>query len=314
MHAAVIDGYGSPDKLVLREIERPKPGPGEVLVRVRASSVNPVDCYIRQGGMRMMVRLGLPAPLGIDFAGEIAEVGEGIGGFAEGDEVFGWKHVRASGTWAEYTTVDAQWLGSKPPNLTMREAGVMGGTAVTALQGLVNEGGLTAGMHVLVVGASGGVGTMAVQIAKALGARVTAVCGASTVEMVSRLGADRVIDYRAEDVGRIEARFDIVLDCVGQRSYWQWRRLLAPKGRHVVVPASPRHMLASVLSRLDIGRRSRFFFADPRREDLETIGRLVADGELRPVIDRTYALTEIAQGNRYVETGHAHGKIAIEIG
>lgn len=313
MRAAVIKGYGDPGVLDVREVERPEPGPGEVLVRVRSSSVNPVDCNVRRGELRMIMWLRFPAVLGIDLAGEVVAVGEGVDALCVGDEVFGWNHLRRGGAWAQYVVSRAEWLRPRPSPLTMDEAGSLAGTAVTALQGLVHQGELQAGMNVLIVGASGGVGTVAVQIARALGAQVTAICGTSSVEMVRQLGAARVIDYRAENLDAIDERFDLVLDCVGQRSYWAWRRNLTPRGRHVVVPATPRHMLNALLSRLDGRRRSRFFFADPVPADLARIHQLAEDGMLRPVIDRRFGLHEIAEANRYSETGHAHGKIVLQM-
>jgi NADPH:quinone reductase-like Zn-dependent oxidoreductase len=313
MNAIVIDHYGPPEVLQHKKVEIPFIHENEILVRVHASSVNPVDCNVRRGDLKTFMRLRLPTILGVDCAGEVVEVGAAVRDFQVGDAVFSFNHLKCGGGYAEYAALDPAWARPKPRNLSYLEAAALPGVSETALQGLRRQAHLTSGQSMLLIGASGGVGSVALQLAKALGAEVTAVCGTSNVAMVKGLGADQVIDYKTADVMALGQRFDLVFDCIGTRSFWDYRKLLKPRGTHVVVPSSPKHMLNSILAKLDLGHSSKWYFADPSSDDLEFIRTLAEAGKLRPVIDRTFRLDELAEAHRYSETGHAAGKISIQV-
>lgn len=324
MKAAVHERYGPPDAVVeIRELDKPEPADDEVLVRVRTSSVNIAEWY-GVTGRPWIARptTGLRGPkdirLGVDFAGVVESVGKDVAELAPGDEVFGAR----SGAWAEYVCVRAERaIARKPEGVTFEHAGAVGTAAITALQGLRDQGGLQPGQRVLINGASGGVGTYAVQIAKALGGDVTAVCSTPNVEIARSLGADLVIDYRAEDVTQRSERYDLVLDIAGTRSFSELRRVLEP-GATVVVVGGPRanrflgpigHLAASRLSALRGSQRATFFLAKFNKEDMEVIRDLMEAGKLTSVIDSTYPLDEIGAALRHMGEGHPQGKIVITV-
>jgi len=320
MKAIVYHSYGPPDVLTLREIETPTPTDEQVLVKVHAASVNPLDWH-RMRGKPYLVRAmeGLTKPknegLGADVAGRVEAVGANITRFQPGDEVFG-MGVR---TCAEYVCVAQDGLAPKPANLTFEEAAALPLAALTALQGLRDKGGIRPGHKVLINGAAGGVGTVAVQIAKSFGAEVTAVCSARNVELVRSLGADRVVDYTQEDFTKSGERYDVILDLVSTCSLLTSRRLLSPEGVYVSVGAvrignwiGPLVGLLElvVLSRVG-GRKLATFLTKRKSEDLLFIKELVETGKLSPVIDRQYPLSETSEAIRYLEEGHARGKVVI---
>ena len=320
MRAIIHTTYGSPDVLELQEIEKPDVPDDEVLVRVQAASVNPVDLYSLTGTPYLARILGgLRRPkssnLGVDFAGTVEEVGRNVTQFRPGDEVFG-----RSGAFAEYVCVrDA--VAPKPTNLTMEQAAAVPVAALTALQGLRDHGQIQPGRNVLINGASGGVGTFAVQIAKALGAEVTGVCSTRNVDLVRSLGADHVIDYTREEFTRNEQRYDLMLDVAGSRSWSECRRVLdpqatlvivgAPKGSRLLGPLS--HIVGVRLAAVRSSQKVVFFMAKPNRADLMVLGELLENGKVTPVIDRRYALSEIADALRYLGEGHARGKIVLTV-
>ena len=320
MRAIIHTTYGSPDVLELQEIEKPDVPDDEVLVRVQAASVNPVDLYSLTGTPYLARILGgLRRPkssnLGVDFAGTVEEVGRNVTQFRPGDEVFG-----RSGAFAEYVCVrDA--VAPKPTNLTMEQAAAVPVAALTALQGLRDHGQIQPGRNVLINGASGGVGTFAVQIAKALGAEVTGVCSTRNVDLVRSLGADHVIDYTREEFTRNEQRYDLMLDVAGSRSWSECRRVLdpqatlvivgAPKGSRLLGPLS--HIVGVRLAAVRSSQKVVFFMAKPNRADLMVLGELLEDGKVTPVIDRRYAVSEIADALRYLGEGHARGKIVLTV-
>ena len=320
MRAIIHTTYGSPDVLELQEIEKPDVPDDEVLVRVQAASVNPVDLYSLTGTPYLARILGgLRRPkssnLGVDFAGTVEEVGRNVTQFRPGDEVFG-----RSGAFAEYVCVrDA--VAPKPTNLTMEQAAAVPVAALTALQGLRDHGQIQPGRNVLINGASGGVGTFAVQIAKALGAEVTGVCSTRNVDLVRSLGADHVIDYTREEFTRNEQRYDLMLDVAGSRSWSECRRVLdpqatlvivgAPKGSRLLGPLS--HIVGVRLAAVRTSQKVVFVMAKPNRADLMVLGELLEDGKVTPVIDRRYALSEIADALRYLGEGHARGKIVLTV-
>lgn len=319
MRAATIERYGSPDVITVEEIERPTCGPDEVLIAVRAASVNPYDWHLMTG-TPFLVRLqgGWRAPksrrLGLDVAGVIESVGENITKLAVGDEVFG----GAPGAFAEYVAVRDDTLVHKPANISFEEAAAVPVGALTAVQGLRDHGRVEPGQHVLINGASGGVGTYAVQLAKHFGAKVTGVCSTKNVGMVRSLGADHVVDYTAEDFAANGVDYDLILDNMGNRKISDYKRCLSPSGTYVVV-GGPKgrllgpmgHMVKALLA-FKIGpRRAASFMAQHTLGDMELLRDLLASGALRSVIDTVYTLDETAAALRHLETGHARGKIII---
>jgi NADPH:quinone reductase-like Zn-dependent oxidoreductase len=332
MKAIVRNTYGSPDVLELQEVEKPDLADDGVLVRVRAASVNRGDWYSLTGTPYVArMQLGLLKPktnrLGVDFAGTVEAVGRDVTQFRPGDEVFG---GRSSGAFAEYVCVrvaaplrrfQSFIVAPKPANLTFEQAAAVPVAALTALQGLRDKGQIQLGQQVLINGASGGVGTFAVQIAKALGAEVTAVCSTRNVELVRSLGADHVIDYTREDFTRSDQRYDLMLDVAGSRSWSECRRILnpqatlvivgAPKGNAVIGPLS--HIVKVRLAALRSSQQVVFFVAKFNKPDMEVLRELLEAGKVRPVIDRRYELSEIADALRYMGEGHAQGKIVITV-
>lgn len=319
MKAMLLDRYGSPADLELREIDRPVPADDETLVRVRASSVNPADWYGVAGRPYIgRPAMGLRRPrsprLGVDFAGTVEAVGKDVTHVRPGDDVFGGR----TGAFAEYVCVKNAVV-RKPANLTFEEAAVAPVAALTALQGLRDKGGLREGQRVLVNGASGGVGTFAVQIAKALGAHVTGVCSTRNIERARSLGADDVIDYTREDFTQGGRRYDLVLDIAGSRPWFELRRVLEPHATVVVVGAPKGNRLLGPLShvvRMRLGgiasrRKVAFFIAKLTREDMEALRELLETGRVRPVVERTYPLPELGAALDYLGEGHAQGKIAV---
>jgi NADPH:quinone reductase-like Zn-dependent oxidoreductase len=325
MRAIRFDRYGPPSVLELRDVDMPAVGDDEVLVRVRAASVNPLDWHFMRGEpylVRMLAGVSRPKPgarmLGADMAGSVETVGRNVTEFQPGDEVFGGLDDR--GTLAEYISVrqDGAML-PKPAGLTFEQAASVPVAAVTALQALRDKGHVQPGQKVLVNGASGGVGTFAVQIAKALGAEVTGVCSPRNVEMVATIGADQVIDYTQQDFTTGKRRYELVADIAGNRSLRETRGVLVPKGALVVVggpnkgrwtgPAG-RMVRLALLSPV-VSQRMVSFLAHQNKRDLAVLRELLETGKVRPVIDRTYPLTEVAEAIGYLERGHATGKVVI---
>jgi NADPH:quinone reductase-like Zn-dependent oxidoreductase len=321
MKAIIYRRYGSPDVLQLDEIDTPVVADDGVLVRVRAASVNALDWH-RMRGRPYLVRMsdGLRKPklpgLGVDLAGQVEAVGRNVTQFRPGDEVFGAR----TGAFAECVVGLERNFVLKPANLTFEQAAAIPVAATTALQGLRGKGQLQPGQRVLVNGAAGGVGHFAVQIAKALGAEVTAVSRTSNLEMLRSIGADEVVDYTSENVTTVGLRYDLILDIAGTTSLLAWRRALMPRGTLVVVggpggrwisPAD-RALKAAVLSRF-VSQRLLPFFANISRDDLVVLKELAEAGKLTPVVDRRYPLTEVPDAIRYLETMHARGKVVITV-
>lgn len=325
MKAIVYRKYGSPDVLQCEEIEKPVPGDNKVLIRVCAASVNPLDWKVMSGGpfvVRLLLELGKPniKQSGLDVAGTIEAVGRNVTQFKRGDEVFGTCH----GAFAEYAISESvlgakSGLVKKPDNVTFEQAASIPVAGLTALQGLRDHGRIQAGQNVLVNGAAGGVGSFAVQIAKVFGATVTGVCSTSNVDMVRSIGADRVIDYTREDFTTDVERYDLVLDCVGNRSLSACRRILNPRGRLVLVgvpknasiPALVARLIAMLVLSPFLRQKMSFFIAKVKKEDLTTLGDLMASGKIKALIDRRYRLSEAAEAFRYMREGHARGKVVI---
>jgi NADPH:quinone reductase-like Zn-dependent oxidoreductase len=321
MKAAVHRCYGSPDVIRLEEVEKPSPADGEVLVRIRAASVNALDWRSLRGEpyvMRLGGGFGSPqnVRLGHDYAGVVEAVGKNVTRFKPGDEVFG---GTSRGTLAEYVSVRAEgMIVPKPANLTFEEAAAIPVGAITALQALRDGARVQAGQKVLINGASGAVGTFAVQIAKALGADVTGVCSTKNIEMVRALGADRVVDYTREDFTESDQRYDVILDNVGNRSVPDYRRVMKPDGILVIVGAGKGKWLgpfkgplqALVLSPF-VSQQAGMFISDFDLKDLELLAGLARAGKMKSVIDRRYSLQQVPDALRYLEEGHARAKVVV---
>ena len=325
MRAVVYSEYGGPEVLTVADVLTPTPGPGEVLVKVHAAALNPVDWHFVRGTpfpLRMATG-GFRRPtaerrVGADFAGTIAAVGSNVAGFAVNDEVFG----MGEGTVAEYLIVPTdRAIAHKPARLTFEQAAGVPLAGLTALQVLRDKAKVRAGQHILIVGAAGGIGTFAVQIAKASGAEVTGVQSTTVLDLVRSLGADRVIDYTKEDFTTGAVPYDVVLDNVCNRDLWDVLRVITPGG--VFVPngggtpqkgISLRGLLRTVAVRPFIRQKIAMFVTKPNRADLQVLADMIQAGTVTPVIDRCYPLPAVADAWRHLESGHAHGKVVVTFG
>src|SRR5881275_155120 len=322
MKAIVNTHYGSPDVLQLKEVEKPAPSDHEVLVKVLAASAAAGDWrLLRAQPFLVRFTYGLLKPkhtiLGAAFAGRVEAVGRNVTQFQPGDEVFGDLSKCGFGAFAEYVSVPEKAVALKPTRLTFEEAATVPVSAVTALQGLRDQGHIQPGQKVLINGASGGVGTFAVQIAKAFGTEVTAVCSTGKMEMVRSIGADHVIDYTQEDFTQNGQRYDLIFDAVGNRSVSDCKRALSPNGICAVAGFTTLSHLFQVLvlgswvSRTGRKKIGLMKTANPNKKDLLFIKELLEAGKVVPVIDRTYPLSEVPEAIRYLEAGHAKGKVVI---
>jgi NADPH:quinone reductase-like Zn-dependent oxidoreductase len=325
--AIVCRRYGAPhEALELADVDPPVPGDGEVLVRVRAASTNAADWHLVRGVPYFSrLQMGLRRPrigtAGSDLAGVVEAVGPGVTALRPGDEVFGTTFMRGFGAFAERAAVAEELLEPKPARLTFEEAAAVPLAALTALQGLRDDAGLRAGDSVLIIGASGGVGTFAVQIAKALGAEVTGVCRTRNVDQTRSLGADHVVDYTAEDVTRLGRRFDVVFQVAGTLTASTCRRLLTPGGTLALISGdSPGRWIGpmgriarALLQSPFVGQRVRLVQVKANKADLHTLRELIEAGDVTPVIDRTYSLAEAVDAVAYQDTGHARGKIVLTV-
>jgi NADPH:quinone reductase-like Zn-dependent oxidoreductase len=314
MKAVVYRRHGPPDVLRLEEIEKPEPGPGEVLIEVQAAALNPLDWRLMRGLLPNLPGAGSRAMrIGRDVAGRVVALGADVTGLRPGDPVFG----GCRGSLAEYACAAAAKLAPIPAGVTFERAASIPVAGLTALQGLRDKGRIRPGQTVLINGASGGVGTFAVQIAKAFDTRVTGVCSGGNLDLVRSIGADRVIDYGREDFTRSGPPYDLILDCVGNRSLVALRRALSPAGRCVGAGAPKemgkllRSLLATAVLLPFVGRRFPTFLARFTRQDLVTLGDLVASGRIAPVIERRYPLSDTIEAVRHLETGHARGKLIV---
>lgn len=321
MKAIVYYEYGSPDVLRMEEIEKPTPGDSEVLIKIYAAAVNSADWRLMKAEpfLVRMMGTGLLRPknpiLGADVAGRVEAIGQKVKQFRPGDEVYGDLSGHGNGGFAEYVAVDEEAMALKPANLTFEQAAAVPMAAVTALQGLRDVGQIQPGQQVLIHGASGGVGTFAVQIAKAFGAEVTAVCSTTKVELVRTLGADHVIDYTQEDFTRNGQQYDLILAVNGYRSLADYQQALKPQGIYVMAGGSTAPLFQALLfgrllSRKG-GRTINGVSAKPNQKDLIFMKELIEAGKVMPVIDRCYPLNEVPEAIGYVSQGHARGKVVI---
>ena len=323
MKAIVQDRYGSADVLELREIEQPEIGDHEVLVRVHAGGVDRGVWHLMTGVPYLMrvIGFGFRAPKdpirGTDFAGRVEAVGRNVASVQVGDEVFG----ESNGSYAEYARVHEDKLARKPANLSFEQAAAIPTSAVTALQGLRDHAKVKPGQRVLVIGASGGVGTFAVQLAKVFGAEVTGVCSSNKLDVVRSAGADHVVDYTQDDFTESSTRYDVILDIAGNRPLRHLRRVLAPTATLVIVGGEDaglwlggleRQLGAMLLSPL-VRQSFRVFVATMHKSELQHLAELVEAGKLSPIIDRTFPLSEAANAIRYMEDGHARGKVVVAV-
>ena len=318
MKAVMFESYGQPDVLKIKEIAKPEVSDDAVLVRVRASSINVAEWYGMTGlPIARILGGGLVKPkdtrLGADFAGVVEAVGKNVADFKRGDEVFGGR----SGAYAEYVSVKNA-IALKPANVTMEEAASVPTAGITALQGLRDHGKVQPGQKVLIHGASGGVGSFAIQIAKALGADVTAVCSTNNVEHARRLGADHVIDYTKEDFTRNGKKYDLLLNVNGGRSWSDYKRVLKPDATFVLIGGPKTELIGPVsllvkmkVSMLGASQKFVFFTAQFNRADMQTLKELVESGKVKPFVEKAYPMTRIVDAMTHLGNGHARGKIVV---
>jgi NADPH:quinone reductase-like Zn-dependent oxidoreductase len=319
MRAIQCERYGPPEVLRLRDVPKPSPKDDEVLIEVRAASVNPYDWHLMRGAP-FLARMGngfrrpKDPRFGADVAGRVESVGKNVTRFKAGDEVIGF----ARGSFAEYATAAESELALKPPNLSFEASAAAPMAALTALKGLRDQGHVRSGQAVLVNGASGGVGTFAVQIAKSFGAEVTGVCSTPNIDLVRSIGADHVIDYTREDFTRNGERYDLILDAVGNQTVSGYKRALKPGGIGVVVGFTSMIGLMRVafrgkLTSKNASKKVGMMMMRPKQEDRAQLTELLASGKVVPVIDRSYPLIEVPEAIRYLEGGHARGKVTIRV-
>ncbi len=318
MAASVLDGFGAPEVLHLGRMPRPSVKPDQVLVRVRAASVNPVDCGFRAGNMAMVAGKKFPKTIGLDLCGDVTEVGARVSDFKVGDAVFSFlSPMGTPGSYAEYVAVSAAQLAKKPANLSYEDVAAMPVAASTALKALQGKGRLQAGQRLLVVGASGGVGTFAVQIGKLLGADVSGVCSGRNAELVMGLGADRVIDYTKTDFTKADftkedARYDVILDATSA-AFSKSRVALKRGGRYITIAFSPGALWTSLLSHLAGTGTCHTMMATPKADELRQIAAWAEAGKLRSVVDKVFPLAEAAEAHKASETGRSRGKLVIRV-
>jgi NADPH:quinone reductase-like Zn-dependent oxidoreductase len=313
MKAVVIHQHGSTDVLKYEDVVQPTIRRNQLLVRVRATSVNPLDWKLRKGMLKLLTSFRLPFILGSDVAGDVVAIGDTVTEFKVGDAVYACLDL-AAGAYAEYVAVPANYAALKPKNLSYVEAAAVPLAATTALQALRDRSKLQPGQRVLINGAAGGVGTFAVQIAKVLGAEVTAVCSGKNEELVRSLGADRVIDYTQQDVTQLsDTTYDVVFDAVGKLSLARCRNILGSKGVYVTTLPMPLEAVRGLLLELNPGPKSRFVLAQPNGRDLAYLKDSIEAGRVRPIVERTYPLADVAAAHTDSEAGHTVGKIVMTV-
>lgn len=313
MKAVAFDRYGSAEELQYRELEKPIAKSHELLVRVRASSVNPVDWKIRQGHLQLLTGFNFPRIVGSDISGVVVEVGREVTKFQPGDEVYTFLNPIAGGACAEYAVVPESSAAIKPKNITHAEAAGVPIAGLTALQALRDLGEIKAGYKVLINGASGGVGIFAVQVAKAMNAEVTGVCSAKNRDFVKGLGANLVLDYAEVDFTKQLQKYDIILDAVGTKTFAECENVLQAEGVYISTLPSFDNLAPIFFSSFMSGKKAKLIVANPNPSDLDFLRELIESDRVDPIVDRTYSLAEVAAAHVYSETGRAVGKIAIAI-
>lgn len=313
MKAVFINHYGSTQVLQYGDVETPSIKNDQLLVKVCASSVNPVDWKIRAGQLQVLTGYKFPMVLGFDVSGEVIAVGDSVTRFQTGDKVYAYLDSLPGGAYAEYAVVSERVTCFKPDNMSYEQAAAVPLAATTALQALRDLGQILPGHKVLINGASGGVGSFAVQIAKALKAEVTGVCSTQNVALVQSLGSDRVIDYTVQDFTKDTSFYDIIFDAVGKESFSGCQNILKPNGVYVTTLPDPDSVVQSVLTFLLPGKKSKLIVAQSSGQDLAYLKELIEGGKIRSVIDRTYSLEELAVAHAESEQGHVVGKLVITV-
>ncbi len=313
MKSAVFHAFGDIDVIRIVDVEIPATGESEVLVRVRAAAVNPKDTFIRKGRFAALTGSGFPMRTGFDFSGEVGHVGSGLTGYKEGDPVYGMLDGWEGGTCAEYLVVKPHQLSIKPTNLSFEEAAALPLVSLTALQALRDEAHIKSGFHVCINGAAGGVGSMAVQIAKCFDATVTAISSRQNHKFLRDLGANRCIDYHDTDITSSQERFDIFFDVFGNQLFDNVRPILAPKGVWVSTVLRPEVGEAVERTRDSKGQCARLVIVRADREDLNQVRQWAEAGLIRPVIQQVFPLADIAAAHRQQESKHTRGKLVVTI-
>ncbi len=313
MKAVVINSYGSTDVLQYTDIDRPKIEADQLLVKVSACSVNPVDWKTRRGDLQMLSGFNFPKILGSDLSGVVVEVGQRVKNFQLGDEIYTFVNPLRGGAYAEYVAVSEANAALKPQNMTHAQAAAVPIAGLTAFQCLMDLGQMRPGQKVLVNGASGGVGTFAVQIAKAFQARVTGVCSGKNARLVEGLGSDRVIDYTEADFTKEPEKYDLILDAVANSSFVACEKVLEPQGVYISTLPSFENIAPNLTSLFFSGKKAKLVVANASPRDLNALRELMENGLLEPVIDRTYPLEQIAEAHAYSQTHRAVGKIVLTL-
>lgn len=313
MKAAIYRRHGPPGVIEFAEVPRPECGPHQALVRVRAVAVNPKDALLRSGRIKGFGREVFPKLLGADYAGTVEQVGARVSTVKPGDAVYGMVGARHAGVSAEYLVAGPGEIAPRPAGLNFAQAAALPLAALTSLQALRDLAGVTPGQEVAINGASGGVGTLAVQIAKALGARVTALCGAPAAELVRSLGADEVLDYRSNPPGALPRRYDCFFDIHGTHRLALVRERLTPRGRYISTTLRRHNFRDHLLTRFWPGRRGLLVLVRPRARDLATLAGWVADGRLKPVLAQVLPFTDMQRAHEMIQSQHTHGKIVLTL-
>ncbi|MEB3884115.1 NAD(P)-dependent alcohol dehydrogenase [Lyngbya sp. CCY1209] len=314
MKAVIINRYGSPEVLEYADVAMPKIGPEQLLVKVHATSVNPVDWKIRQGDLQLLSGFGFPKIPGSDLSGVVVEVGADVTQFQPGDEVYTFLNPLSGGAYAEYAAVPASTTAHKPGTITHEEAAAVPLAGLTALQALLDLGQMRSGQRVLINGASGGVGSFAVQIARAMETEVTGVCSTANLDVVRSWGADVVLDYTQVDFTQQGTQYDIIFDAVGKQTFYNCEKVLQPDGIYVSTLPSLDNVGASVQSLFLPGKKAKLILAQPGRRDLEAMRDWIEAGKVRSHVHRSYSLSDVARAHGESETGHVVGKIVMTPG
>lgn len=312
MKAVLFDSYGRPEVLEVRDVDRPVPSHSEILVKIAAAAVNPKDCMVRKGKFKMITGRRFPKTTGYDLSGTVVEVGRSVEGFVVGDEVYGMINSWAGGAYAEYAALKVDETAHIPSTMSLADAAAVPLAAQTALQALRDLGELREGGRVLINGASGGVGTFAVQIAKLLGAEVWAVCSRRNHEMVAELGADTLVDYAKNPNLKFSQTFQVIFDVFGNRKFRDLQPMLDATGTHIGTIPTAMSFLLHAFSPL-LRKKSRFVMVKSRRRDLEWLARHIKDGGIQAVIDRRYPLEQVVEAHRYIQTKRARGKVLLTL-
>lgn len=313
MKAMLIYKYGGPEVFEWQDYHVPQLKEDEILIKTFGSSVNPVDCAFRQGHLKTFFKLNFPAVLGVDVSGIVEKTGSKETKFSIGDRVYAFTGLDRNGGYAEYAAIPESYAALIPENLTITQAGAVPVVGLTAYEAFVDIAPLQKGMKVLINGAGGGVGTFAVQIAKAMGAHVTAVCSESKALLVKNIGADTVVNYHRENIFHTNKKFDVILNCVRGSDIGKWKSLLNKQGKQIVIAANPVQMPMISLSNIFSSRKSIIFNVKPDGKALKGLSDLISCGKVKPIIAKTFSLEELAMAHQHCETESVAGKIAITI-